>query len=66
MYKGKWSDSQLTAVTIAKLMGCSNSKAKDILRTMKGLYGDITEDMIGMAIQEVRNQADLRVIKDVS
>lgn len=41
-------------------MGCSLVKAKKILYKLKATYGEITEEMLGMAIQEVRNRQDLR------
>ncbi len=48
-------------ITIASLMGCSRSKTKQIIYGIRDSLGDVTDEMIGMAIQEVRNKKDLKV-----
>ncbi len=61
VYKGKWGESKLSMITIASLMGCSRSKTKQIIYGIRDSLGDVTDEMIGMAIQEVRNKRDLKV-----
>lgn len=58
--KGKWTESFITADLVAKLMGTSPSKAKRILYKLRESFGKVDEDLIGEAIQEVRNQRDLK------
>ena len=59
-YRGKITDSCFTAVVVSKLMGCSITKTKTIIKLIKEKYGYINEELLGMAIQEVRNQQDLK------
>lgn len=61
-YRGKWSKSKLTATLVAKLMRTSVSRAKRILHKLNETFGYVDEDLIGLAIQEVRNKRDLKVI----
>jgi len=64
-YRGKWTESCLSAVVISKLLGCSLLKTKRLLYELSDKLGTLDEDMIGMLIQEVRNQNDLRMVNKV-
>ena len=60
VYKGKYTSSELSAVIISKLMGCHVTTTKKILYRIKETFGELTEEMVGMIIQEYRNKEDLK------
>lgn len=44
-------------------MGCHVSKAKRILYKIEELCGELSEELVGMAIQQIRNKEDLKRLK---
>lgn len=58
--KGKWAG--LTAVTIARLMGCHISTCKRYLYSLKEKREELTEEDIGRLIYDYRFAKDLGLI----
>ena len=62
-YRGKWTDSDLSAVTIAKLLGCHTITARKMLYKLRDANEIIDEDLIGEMIKEYRNQKELNRLR---
>lgn len=59
--RGKWSPAQLSAVTVAGLMGVSTHTARRFLYKLRGSRepGDVSEKEIGTLIQDYLNAKEL-------
>ncbi len=57
--RGRWAG--LSASTVGKLMGCSHTHARELMKSLTNIYNrPLKLDDIGELIQEYRNKHDLK------